>query len=754
MSRAWRKDWQWHEPETPEERLDFACWHYVEESGFPETRVERARKRVLRGGIGPHWSQPETWVVPGDPTWGDVYDTYLVSWRGGRYTCTCFEHQWGARRQRRVCSHVLAVMLWRRMGSSEEVPTRDVPTADEGPSESRPASAEPGESVSSVSESEYGPDRDRLGWWSTPAQLGFPQFAQFRPHQKLALKQIVEAFQSGAKVVLVEAPTGSGKSLIGAAAGKILRMPVVYVSTTKQLQDQFLASFPTSRTLKGRDNYTPLNYLPPEEGCDMPGAHDPGREKVPTCDACDRSEGVCTFCHDVRKCPYTVAKQAAVYADQAVLNTAYWLLEANHAGRFSDLDENGYKEKHPDGLRLLVLDEGDTLESALMSFVQVEIPSSRLDELRIPPPKHKSPTDKVGEWGAWISDTMLPALRQHLAEKDEESAPYAEAVATHHGMPPDTIVEVGERRMQLRMAQLIYSQLRRKVKSLTRLEQQLLGMRSDLALRPKSWVRTDDGDGQKLVFKPVLVAPYAQALLWRHFSRVLVMSATILSADRFCNDLGLDKGAVATVVIPSPFPVANRLVRYVGVASMDKTDQAESMPAVAAAVNKILDLYPGERVLIHSVSYDLGRGIAARISPRHRRRIVTFERGGREEALRRYTSTPGAVLIGAGLDRGVDLPDDLTRVVVIPKIPKPSLGDRQVSARLYGFGRDGQEWYMAQTIRTLVQSTGRGVRHRDDWCVTYVLDTSFERLWREGKHLLPHWCQEAVRFETEIRREI
>ena len=89
--------------------------------------------------------------------------------------------------------------------------------------------------------------------------------------------------------------------------------------------------------------------------------------------------------------------------------------------------------------------------------------------------------------------------------------------------------------------------------------------------------------------------------------------------------------------------------------------------------------------------------------------------------------------------------------MVVAKCPFPSLGDSQVGARLHSSG--GQQWYSVETIRTLVQMTGRGVRNKDDWCLTYILDSGFtSNIWKKAKHLLPAWWVEAVDKSFPVRK--
>jgi hypothetical protein len=49
-----------------------------------------------------------------------------------------------------------------------------------------------------------------------------------------------------------------------------------------------------------------------------------------------------------------------------------------------------------------------------------------------------------------------------------------------------------------------------------------------------------------------------------------------------------------------------------------------------------------------------------------------------------------------------------------------------------------------EAIRTLVQMSGRGMRHTDDWCHTWILDNQFKtNLWK-SRRFIPAWWQEAI----------
>jgi len=115
----------------------------------------------------------------------------------------------------------------------------------------------------------------------------------------------------------------------------------------------------------------------------------------------------------------------------------------------------------------------------------------------------------------------------------------------------------------------------------------------------------------------------------------------------------------------------------------------------------------------------------------------------KEDALAEFRRTKGAILIASSMERGVDLKGDDCRVQIIAKCPYPYLGDPQVSKRMNGPG--GQEWYSVTTVRSIVQMTGRGVRNKEDWCHTYILDAQFgSNVLKRSKRLFPKWWIEAM----------
>jgi ATP-dependent DNA helicase DinG len=524
----------------------------------------------------------------------------------------------------------------------------------------------------------YGADKTPLPAWVT----------SFREHQWKAALEIVNAFNDGADVVWLNAPTGAGKTLIGEMVRRLMEAESFYVCSTKSLQDQFVRDFDYSRVLKGRGNYPTLAMPYPDyttADCTKTGGSE---------------EATCFWCPEIHNCPYERAKAAAIQAPVGVLNTSYLLTEGNYVGKTS-------------GRKLNIIDECDVLEAELMNFVQYEVSERRLKGLGLQAPKKGVRKKTILDW---LVSELKPAVQMHLKH-----------------LPISEDVKVIRERQGLSS---LLNDTERIIDDLsTEIE---AGLTEDD--HTSNWVR--DNDAGPMVLKPVRVGHYG-SMIWGLADKWLCMSATIISTEEMNTSLGVtDLGLKsATVDVPMMFPVENRPIMVAPVARMSFKDKDKSYPLMLTAVKKVLELHPDERILVHTVSYDLSKYLMSHL--RNPRCITYTSSADKEYALARYRKTPGAVLLAASMDRGVDLKHDECRVVVVAKVPFPSLGDRQVGMRLRSVG--GQEWYNVQTIRKLVQMTGRGVRSEDDWCVTYIFDSLFmEKVYKAAKQLLPKWWLDAV----------
>lgn len=534
------------------------------------------------------------------------------------------------------------------------------------------------------------------------------RFKVLRDHQIPAIKKVIAAFEY-VDVVVLDAPTGSGKTLIAEIVRRIMKARAVYVCSSKSLQDQFLRDFPYAKVVKGRGNY-------PTE-C-FPQRYDPGDwGQHLSCEDCTATAGndySCKWCSAKWSCPYEKAKNDAIRSSLAVLNTSYFLAEANNVGRFSSAPRGDGKEVDRG---LVIADEADTLESSLMGYVSVEISEKRMERYGWFPPKK---TTVARSWLEWLDETIpqVQALVKQLPEP---------------GL--GDVREERERRYLLGLWESLYR------------------IRVDLAGEESTWVYTGKGNdgggrnvknvGREVSFKPSHGSGFAENMLWKHGKKWLLMSASFVSPQFVVEkELGWN-GAYEVVRVPMTFNKRNRQVKVVANVDMTRANKASAWPKVGKDVAAIVARHPGERVLVHSVSYDLTRSIVDNLAATNRPIVSYSGPNYREGALAKFLRGNSSVLVAPSMDRGIDLPGDACRVQVLVKCPFPYIGDKQVSARMHS--KDGGTWYALQTIRSIMQMCGRAVRNEDDWAVTYILDEQFKtNLWARHRGLFPQWFVEGL----------
>lgn len=511
--------------------------------------------------------------------------------------------------------------------------------------------------------------------WGWPA---LPEWVkELRPHQEEAILAIGEAFDRGAKVVWLDAPTGSGKTLIAECTRRILQCSATYICSSLTLQDQFQRDFTYANVLKGRSNYPTVEMPFPDYTC-------------ADCTKQPRQDDSCLWCPSVRGCPYERAKIKALRGELAIVNTAYFLAEANYVGALSEQ-------------QLVIADECDMLEQALMGFVEFRITNRMLRELGINAPKKGSHRETIADW---LANECTSAIARVANRIPRDS--------------PDIHVIRDRQRFE-------------------RLSESVDRLAGEVA--NDNWIRDYD-DRSPLVLKPVTVSEYGHKYLWDHSARWLCMSATIISADEMAASLGLAH-EWEVVRVPMTFDKDNRRIYVTPVANMVAAEKEQEIPKLLRGIAKLCDRHQGERILIHSVSYDLTDSICRILSDGPRRVFSYSSAEGRAGAISSYLQSEDGILVAPSLERGIDFKGNDCRVCIVAKVPFPYLGDRQISERLHTEG--GNYWYAVQTVRSLVQMTGRGVRSEDDWCVTYILDKQFlSNVMKKSKGLLPKWWAEAL----------
>lgn len=506
----------------------------------------------------------------------------------------------------------------------------------------------------------------------------FSKFPSYRSFQEDVLSRVRA---SRKKVVFINGPPGTGKSLIGMSLAYDHQRSI-YLATTKPLQEQLIKDFPEPEAimLQGRANYpcivskfTEAQF--PEVSCE---------------DCLSDEEGAGISCK--RRCLYQLQKKRALGAGIAILNTAYYLTETNFVGRFRDWS-------------LVVVDECDLLEKAILSFVEINISDKFLARLKLEPPEYKT------KWESW-KEWAYPVYAKLTEEVVRLSA----------------VTKPTSSRDELRYF--------RRVKAL----QSKVNIFATLL--DESWIYQEMKGYRGAInysFKPTWISEIAKQYFWDSANKFVLMSGT----PPLPKVLGLEQSEWDWVEVPNQFPPERRPVFYAGIANLTAKTMEVERPKVIPIIKHILSKYPDSKGLIHTVSYALADYITGNIN---NGRLISHETGvgRREELLKKFRKAPlPLVMVSPSMDRGVDLPYDLCRFIIIVKVPYPDLGDKQTAKRLYS-SAFGQYWYRSETARSIIQMSMRGMRNADDQCDTWILDSQFENFYTKTNELFPDWWKKSL----------
>jgi len=503
----------------------------------------------------------------------------------------------------------------------------------------------------------------------------------FREYQQEAIEFIVNSVK---RFVFLEAPTGSGKSVVAIVASWMIG-GVTYAVHSKVLQAQITSDFPEAKSLFGRSNY--------------PCIVNPSL----TCDECTHKAD--DPCESKESCIYEVQKSLVKKSKLRILNYDYLLTAANYAGSFT-------------GSAFNIIDEADNLENTLINFVALTFTDYHLTRLGI----------------ADHAET----LKQTSKFKDELLSSWI-TFATAAKKSCVAIVCNLERKVDGMSKPYSTSDIKI-MKDLTRMKRLLEKINLFLNNVDATWLL--DTSDNKYAFRPLWMTPdLAEMFLWKHAKRWVLMSASFLPIHLEAKRLGIDMIEVDYKCLPSTFSVNRRPIHVEAAASLTSKTMETETPKLIKRIKEIMEIHPDSKGLIHAVSYKLSNAILLGVNSV---RFLTHDSKNRQSVLTEFMqSAYPYVLISPSMDRGVSLEMDLCRFIIVAKAPFLYLGDKIVSARVYS-GQMGKDWYAATMLTTVLQMTGRGMRSADDECLSYILDEQFKRVFEQKPRFLPDWWKDAV----------
>jgi ATP-dependent DNA helicase DinG len=601
---------------------------------------------------------------------------------------------------------------------------------------------------------------------------------EYRPGQ-LAMASAVAAALSDRRHLLVEAGTGTGKTLAYLVPAIATGKRVIVSTGTKNLQEQlFYKDIPflqkvlprpfKATYLKGRSNYVCLQRLqraemqPILDGMHEVDYFDLVRRwayETPTGDRAELStlpDNVSFWRHiDARsdtclgsKCPHfdpcyiTQARQAALEADIVIVN---------HHLFFADLAlrDKEWGQVLPD-YSTVIFDEAHTLEDiaapyfgSIVSSYQVEDLLRDVSRLMIVEVEAARELVKAAArvtrfadqfWTTFTGQeprSLIPrttgdarfALRQQMFVQKKADGEYVPTVA-------------GERFMALKAALERLRSALQTVKDppaemdaiLRRAEQVLFDLEFIILGGDRNFIYWCErrGRGTFLQATPIDVSGIIAERLFENVETAVLTSATLTSGGTF--DFIKSRLGIAEadeLIAESNFDYERQAILYLPPRMPDPRDSRFTQSA-ADEIVKLISASRG-RAFVLCTSNSSMQSLRSLVEPRVEFPVLMQGEGSRSGLLDAFRRTPHAVLFAtASFWQGVDVRGEALSCVIIDKLPFAVPSDPVVAARQRYIDEGGGDSFMNYSVPSAIialkQGLGRLIRSASDCGVLSILD--------------------------------
>lgn len=535
--------------------------------------------------------------------------------------------------------------------------------------------------------------------WSLPKYS--PRNSQVR-----LINEINVAIKKGFKNIILEAGTGIGKSAIATTLANMYDDSYI-LTMTKQLQEQYLDDFEEILVeIKGRGNYK----------CNYKGS----------CDFCIKAEYNLRRCCD---CEFRIAFKEAQKAKNVITN-------------YDFLYYGGVVNPILDSRELLILDEAHNLERKMLMLSSSELNreyiSTKFGIDIFEPVMHftKSIYDlkRNPEYWIGICNDLIRECKKRIKKIEGDANKSVQVSLDEFESNPSKYSDFDYVEKQ---------NLEQDLKTFVEIS---LGLSSkDLIIDfPDKDIILDNKMDISAEFKPFSVVDDTQNLLSLGNIRIF-LTGTLGSKDKFCKWNNIDPDETHYIYEKSPFDVAKRPIYIDFVGRMSGNGRRGPKWKNKRAIDKVkelLDKHENEKGVIHTSSNEQAFWIINQLKDYP---LVFVGGENRNAVLKKFSLSKGnSVLIGASIKDGVDFKGDLCRFQIIYKIPYPQLNE-QVKYRR----EIDPKWFYYQTVMALMQAYGRGIRDEDDWCVMYIIDSSFKELFEYNRGFFNEYFTEAVQKEVK-----
>jgi ATP-dependent DNA helicase DinG len=534
---------------------------------------------------------------------------------------------------------------------------------------------------------------------------------EFRKGQREIITKICETYlEDPESTLVIDAPTGAGKSLIAMWSAHILKElgnRGYMVTSDLSLQDQYESDFYNYGlrwpSIKGVDNYEcSVNGLPFSLGdCKLKGMGYEQAERLPCYGSCE----------------YLQNRRRAIDQPIALLNYSFWLIQRNYVEAKMLQDDRVVPFEQRD---FVFFDEAHRIDDIVQSHFSPRIEPGLVDRMMT----LNRFASKQGFQEASYTKNKIQSLVNHMmvGGKNDVFTAMSEFERILHGF--GKVRQVANKMAKKRYGtagvpkdwQTAFGHFDR-LKDVHCKVEDYLSLIKEVGIDKMVLDQNEHEAKFMCVEESLMINKY----LHEKANFKVFMSATIGDPKAFVKIMGIKNAKF--IRMDNAFNYDKSPVVFVNRHKLSFREREASLPKVVEIMDQIISKHKGQRGIIHCGSYEFMNYIQSK--SKHTFRLMNYENSKQKaDVLELFKKKEDAVLMGPSLLEGLDLKDDTSRFQIFFKVPYPSLGDPLIKAKM----QTSNEWYDWKTGISIMQGVGRSVRSKDDWAVTYVLDACFRSL--------------------------
>jgi hypothetical protein len=231
----------------------------------------------------------------------------------------------------------------------------------------------------------------------------------------------------------------------------------------------------------------------------------------------------------------------------------------------------------------------------------------------------------------------------------------------------------------------------------------------------------------------------SKPLLWppTKVRKLVLMSATFSNVD--LEMLGLSNKRVCFIQTSSPIPVLQRPVIFKPIVNTSYAYQTMAAVRLAKFLKELADGNPGRKGFVHC-TYALSKALQQSLGTDTR--FIFHDSETKMELYKKCKAAPSGIFIGCGLSEGIDLAGHDYGWQVLAKAQYANLSEPAIKYQAEAKPKE----YVWNALRECAQACGRICRTPTDYGETYLVDSTFKKLFTQAKQhgIVPSWLDEQI----------